>query len=42
MIASLHNLAFNLWLVKEARRHIVEGDFTSWKAEMLPKITRRL
>ena len=42
MIASLHNLGFYLWLVKEARRHIVEGDFSTWKAGMLPKITRRL
>jgi queuine tRNA-ribosyltransferase len=42
MIASLHNLGFYLWLVREARKHIMEGDFTSWKAGMIPKITRRL
>ena len=42
MIASLHNLGFYLWLVTEARKHITEGDFTEWKAGMLPKITRRL
>ena len=42
MIASLHNLGFYLWLVREARRHIVEGDFGTWKAGMMPKITRRL
>lgn len=41
-IASLHNLGFYLWLVGEARKHIVEGDFSSWKEAILPKITRRL
>lgn len=41
-IASVHNLAFYLWLVKEARRHILEGDFKSWKTEMVERVTRRL
>ncbi|MDR2622932.1 MAG: tRNA guanosine(34) transglycosylase Tgt [Dysgonamonadaceae bacterium] len=41
-IASIHNLAFYLWLVKEARKHIIEGDFTAWKAAMTPKIQNRL
>jgi queuine tRNA-ribosyltransferase len=41
-IASVHNLAFYLWLVKEARKHIIEGDFMTWKASMLPKIQNRL
>lgn len=41
-IASIHNLAFYLWLVKEARKHIVEGDFASWKADMMPRIQNRL
>ncbi|MCE1155574.1 MAG: tRNA guanosine(34) transglycosylase Tgt [Bacteroidales bacterium] len=41
-IASIHNLAFYLWLVKEARRHIIAGDFVSWKKEMLVRVTRRL
>jgi queuine tRNA-ribosyltransferase len=41
-IASIHNLAFYIWLVKEARRHILEGDFTSWKASMTPKIQNRI
>lgn len=41
-IASIHNLAFYLWLVREARRHIVEGDFSSWKAKMVENVTRRL
>lgn len=41
-IASVHNLAFYLWLVGEARNHIVEGDFSSWKANMLPQLQHRL
>lgn len=41
-IASIHNLAFYLWLVGEARRHILEGDFKSWKTEMIERVTRRL
>lgn len=41
-IASLHNLAFYLWLVKEARRHIIAGDFKTWKEEMVINVTRRL
>lgn len=41
-ICSIHNLAFYLWLVREAKKHIMEGDFMTWKRKMLPKITRRL
>jgi len=41
-IASIQNLAFYLWLVKEARRHILQGDFLSWKNEMLPILKTRL
>ena len=41
-IASIHNLSFYLWLVGEARKHIVIGDFTSWKTQMVEKLTRRL
>lgn len=41
-IASIHNLAFYLWLVGEARRHIIEGDFATWKPAMLERVTRRL
>ena len=41
-IASIHNLAFYLWLVGEARRHILEGDFKVWKNEMVERVTRRL
>lgn len=42
MIASQHNIAFYLWLVREARKHILEGDFAQWKAQMIPKIKQRL
>jgi len=41
-ICSLHNLAFYLWLVKEARTHIINGDFSSWKAQMVKKVSERL
>lgn len=41
-IASIHNLAFYLWLVGEARRHIITGDFPQWKADMVERVTRRL
>ena len=42
MIASEHNLAFYLDLVREARRHIEEGDFSSWKEATVKRITTRL
>ncbi len=41
-IASQHNLAFYLWLVGEARRHIIAGDFKAWKTTMVQNVTRRL
>lgn len=41
-IASIHNLAFYLWLVDEARNHILAGDFKPWKREMVECVTRRL
>lgn len=41
-IASVHNLAFYLWLVGEARNHILVGDFTPWKKDMIDKVSRRL
>lgn len=41
-IASIHNLAFYLWLVGEARRHIFAGDFHAWKEEMVTRLNRRL
>lgn len=41
-IASIHNLAFYLWLVGEARRHIIAGDFPAWKRVMVERVTTRL
>ena len=41
-IASIHNLAFYVWLSQEARRHILTGTFKSWKDEMLQRVTTRL
>jgi len=42
MITSLHNLAFYLWLVKEARFQISEGNFYGWKNQMLKKLSTRI
>jgi len=42
MIASLHNLAFYLWLVKTARQKIVDGTFSSWKEEMVVKLGKKV
>jgi queuine tRNA-ribosyltransferase len=41
-IASIHNLAFYLWLVNEAKKHIESGDFFSWKEEMVFRTRQRL
>lgn len=41
-IATLHNLCFYLWLVQEARTHILNGDFLIWKNHMMEKLNRRL
>jgi queuine tRNA-ribosyltransferase len=41
-IASIHNLAFYLWLVGEARKHIQAGDFAHWKKGMVEQLGRRL
>jgi len=41
-IASIHNLTFYLWLVKTAREKIIEGNFVSWKNEMVVKLMTRL
>lgn len=41
-IASIHNLAFYLWLVQEARKHIIAGDFHTWKPMMIDRVSRRL
>lgn len=41
-IASIHNLAFYLWLVTEAREHILDNTFNSWKQEMIGVLKQRL
>ena len=41
-LASVHNLAFYMHLVTEARKHIIAGDFASWKNEMVPILKTRL
>ena len=41
-IASIHNLAFYLWLVGKARKHIIAGDFSTWKEIMVRRVTNRL
>jgi len=41
-IASIHNLHFYLWLMKEARNHIIAGDFYEWKTIMVKKLAQRL
>ena len=41
-IASVHNLAFYLWLVKQAREHIITGDFKSWKEAMVLQLQQKL
>jgi len=41
-IASIHNLKFYLWLVGEARNHIIAGDFSEWKVKMVRKLSQRI
>lgn len=41
-IASVHNLSFYLWLTREARQHIINGDFAKWKIEMVKRVSTRL
>jgi len=41
-IATLHNLAFYLWLVKEARKRIIDGTFVVWKNKMVVNMAQRL
>ncbi len=41
-IASIHNLGFYLWLTREARKHIIAGDFTTWKNQMIKQMSNRL
>ena len=41
-ILSIHNLAFYLWLVGEARKHILADDFKAWKDEITPRLMQRM
>jgi queuine tRNA-ribosyltransferase len=41
-IATIHNLSFYLWLVREARKHILALDFTQWKNKMVKQMANRL
>lgn len=41
-IATIHNLGFYLWLVREARKHILVGDFYDWKTKMVNQMNKRL
>ena len=41
-IATIHNLGFYLWLVREARKHIIAGDFRTWKDKMVKQMDKRL
>ncbi|MBO4487650.1 MAG: tRNA guanosine(34) transglycosylase Tgt [Bacteroidaceae bacterium] len=41
-IASIHNLSFYLWLVGEARKHIISGDYNDWHRQMIPQLSRRV
>ncbi|RRD63008.1 tRNA guanosine(34) transglycosylase Tgt [Tannerella forsythia] len=41
-IASVHNLAFYLWLAREARLHIIAGDFMTWKSSMIGPLSQRI
>jgi len=41
-IASIHNLGFYVWLTREARKHILAGDFREWKDKMVNQMNKRL
>jgi len=41
-IATIHNLGFYMWLVREAREHIITGDFYQWKEKMVKQMSQRL
>ena len=41
-IATIHNLGFYMWLVREARKHIIAGDFRTWKEMMVKQMDQRL
>lgn len=42
IVASIQNLSFYLWMVREARKHIVAGDFSEWRAKVQPVFSQRL
>lgn len=42
ILASIHNLSFYLWLMREARQRIIAGDFASWKETMVKKVSSRI
>ena len=41
-IGTIHNLGFYMWLVREARKHIIAGDFYTWKETMIKQMDKRL
>ena len=41
-LASIQNLSFYLWLVGQAREHIIKGDYSTWKKTMVAQISKRL
>jgi queuine tRNA-ribosyltransferase len=41
-ICTIHNLSFYLWLMREARKHIIAGDFRTWKDKMVKQLDNRL
>jgi queuine tRNA-ribosyltransferase len=41
-IATIHNLGFYMWLVREARKQIIAGDFCKWKTKMVKQMDKRL
>lgn len=41
-IATIHNLGFYMWLVREARKHVIAGDFRVWKDQMVKQMSQRL
>ncbi len=41
-IATIHNLRFYLWIAEQARKHIIQGDFYTWKQEMVQKVSQKI
>jgi queuine tRNA-ribosyltransferase len=42
IVASIQNLQLYLWLVREARKHIIAGDFSTWKPQIQKQVSQRL